>query len=589
MSGRGHNTAARDVIGHAAVGTLAVTMERAASDALVTSGNGATALRGARPDRVFAGVERIATHVAGVVTLPGLAMLGGNRRELTEVVRRLMEDSNRAEHEARMLAFALRRSRVSGLRALVPLLAGRSRRPGPLRQRARRRPRRNRPRGRRPPAEGRRPGREVVRPEDAFFLYTQTRNVAQQVGGVALLKDSSLTFSEVREEVERRLVGLPNLRRRLAPPQRWWRRPSWVAEDETDVGDHLKERVIGADGQPGTFTELVDDFFSSPVSLAKAPWEMHFVRGLDGGAAALVVKLHHAMGDGFAAIDTLSGLLDDARDANESADAAVGKASTDVGRLALTAARLRTAALVLGGLWTLGRSGRAPRTSLNGTMRTPSRHFVSLSLPSAEVRGVARALEATKTELVLTVVADALHRLLAERGEAPRSLLAMVPRTMRTEKTRKAPGNWTGGARVSLPAAEMSPLARLRETQRRVRRSLRHGEPQASRFLMRAMGVLPAPVEARVARWSYRSRWFNLIVSVIPGPRRPYSFVGVRLEEVYPVLPLADEVGLAIGVLSWGDRITVGMTTDVNLLSDADRLVEEMRASFSTLEELAAG
>lgn len=503
------------------------------------------------------------------------------------------------ERRERPLTLAERHTRADGIRALLPLVAGRPR--GTLRTRARRlRPRRLRPRRPGPRRDRRRqrrawperggPSHEAVRPEDAFFLYTQTRAVAQQVGGIAVLEETSLTFPQVRDEVQRRLACLPALRRRLDPPGRWWRRPAWVLDDSIDVADHLTEKVIGADGHPSSFADLVDDFFSRPVSLRGAPWEMHFVRGLDGGACALIVKLHHAMGDGFAAIDTLSGLLDDLRcRPDHPATPPPGDEPARGGLPVLARRWVRGTGLVLAGLWSLGRGGRAPRSGINGPMRTPSRHFVSLALPAGEVRDTARTLGVSTSELVLTVVADALHRLLAGRGESARSLLAMVPRSMRTPRTRRAAGNWTGGARVSLPVAAMSPLSRLRETQRRLRRSLRYGEPQASRFLMRAMGALPAPLEARVARWTYRSRWFNLIVSVIPGPRRPYSFAGVRLTEVYPVLPLADEVGLAVGVLSWGEALTVGMTTDVTLLSDADQLAEEVRASFTTFRRVATG
>ncbi|MQA84638.1 MAG: DUF1298 domain-containing protein [Streptosporangiales bacterium] len=565
-----------------------------ASDLVVTNAGGATALETLCCGRTLVLFEPIAAHGRAnteIMAGTGLALLCSSPRELTRVVRQLMDDpSRRSEQEERSLAFARRRNRTDDLRALVPLATARAQRRGPLRPRSRRfRPHRN---GHRPTGGGPRQGkprREVVRPEDAFFLYTQTPAVAQQVGGIAILERSSLTFPEVMADMERRMDGLPNLRRRLIPPRRRWGRPSWIVDESIDLSEHLKERVIGAVGQPQTFAELVDDFFSTPVNLDRAPWEMHFVRGLDHGGSALVVKLHHAMGDGFAVIDTLSGLLDDARHPNDRAAEPPPKPQGSVNgkRLGPARTKIRDAALVVSGFWSLARAGRAPISSLNGPMGTPSRHYVSVSLPAGEIREAARNLKVTSSELLLAIVADAVHRLLAERGEPERSLRAIVPRTMRTMDGRMMSGNWTGGVRVNLPVGPMDPLSRLQETQARLRRGLRHGEPEAARFLMRAMGVLPAPFEAWLARWTYRSRWFNLIVSVIPGPRQPYSFVGVRLEEVYPVLPLAEEVGLSVGVLSWGDSFTVGITADVTLVSDADRLVDGVRESFVALHQVA--
>lgn len=472
--------------------------------------------------------------------------------------------------------------------------------------------RRLRPRSRsRPPHAGpTAAGVEVLRPEDAFFLYTQTSTVAQQVGGIAVLAEPSLTFSEVRAHVEQRLRELPALRRRLGPPRRRWGRPTWVPDDAPDLTRHLKERVVGAAGEPATFSDLVDEFFSAPLDVRRPPWEIHYVRGMEDGGAALIVKLHHAMGDGFAAIDMLSGLLDDARGSRARPPHAAGRTlpvpdrgdgpagtwggARLSGRLGGRIARrttpqvraqLQAGMLLLSGLWDLGRAGQAPRCSLNGPIRSPHRHVVTVTLPGADVRGTARRLEAATTELLLAAVADAIGRLLAARGDASRWVLAMVPRSMRTLRTRSAAGNWTGGARLGLPVEAMPPIDRLRVTQRRLGHALRYGDPQASRFLMRAMGALPGPMQRRVARWTYRSRWFNVIVSVIPGPRRPYTFAGVPLREVYPVLPLADEVGIAVGVLSWGDAVTVGVTTDVTLVPDAGRLADDLSAAFAELRD----
>ena len=75
-----------------------------------------------------------------------------------------------------------------------------------------------------------------------------------------------------------------------------------------------------------------------------------------------------------------------------------------------------------------------------------------------------------------------------------------------------------------------------------------------------------------VARWLYRSAWFDLIVSVIPGPRTARYLVDSRVEQAYAVLPLAQGVGLAVGAMSWDDVLTVTVTYDPVLLPDGERL-----------------
>ena len=80
--------------------------------------------------------------------------------------------------------------------------------------------------------------------------------------------------------------------------------------------------------------------------------------------------------------------------------------------------------------------------------------------------------------------------------------------------------------------------------------------------VLAVLGRLPA-VAARVfARLTYRSAFFHLLASVLPGVRRPLHVAGGRVRRVVPVLPLAPGVGLALGVIAWGDTLGVGITLD---------------------------
>ena len=64
---------------------------------------------------------------------------------------------------------------------------------------------------------------------------------------------------------------------------------------------------------------------------------------------------------------------------------------------------------------------------------------------------------------------------------------------------------------------------------------------------------------------------FNLTVSNIPGPREPMYMLGCELEEAYPVVPLADEHALSIGMTTVKDRACFGLYADREALPDADR------------------
>jgi hypothetical protein len=55
------------------------------------------------------------------------------------------------------------------------------------------------------------------------------------------------------------------------------------------------------------------------------------------------------------------------------------------------------------------------------------------------------------------------------------------------------------------------------------------------------------------------------------------------VERAWAVLPLAEGVGLAVGVLAWDDVLAVAVTWDPVLLPDGDRLAALLRPAFDEL------
>jgi diacylglycerol O-acyltransferase / wax synthase len=111
----------------------------------------------------------------------------------------------------------------------------------------------------------------------------------------------------------------------------------------------------------------------------------------------------------------------------------------------------------------------------------------------------------------------------------------------------------------------------------------RAGQLIAAEAVVAALGRLPAPLHAVLVRSIYRRRFFNLITSVLPGPRKAHYMWGAHVASVFPVVPLAEGVGLAVGFVSWGDMIGVGVTTDTGLFGDADQLADALRRTFTDL------
>lgn len=568
----------------------------AAADVVITNAGGVTSLEGLACGRPVMMFEPIAAHGranAELMADAGLAVLCHTPDELRQAVRGMLERPDRlARMERAALEHSASRAREDDLRAAAraagpqPVAAGGRTTDG------------------RVAASRRVPRLRPLSPEDAFFLYTDTPRVNQMLGGVVHLEDR-VELQTLLRLVGRRLEDVPNLRRRLVAGRSGWQRPAWLFEDSVDLSYHVVERVLGAEGEPATLAELIDDFFSTPLDLRRPPWELQLVQGLDGGRSGFAVKLHHVLGDGFAAMDSMAGILDPDSDTSAGGEPRAGHRQPDSRGEGSTAqghapqpdgapagelTRLvRRGGRLVAGVWRLARTGGAPPSGLNGSMAGGQRRHAFVSVPVDDVRVTARGLGSGTNTLLLAVIAHAVDRVPDSSGErvSGGSLRVIVPRTVRSPETRHALGNITAAVPVDLPTAPLAPSARLADVDSRMRRSLHSGEAEASRFFLKAMGALPPPMHARAARAAYSSRWFNAIVSVIPGPRQPKSFAGVELTATRPVLPMADGVGLSVGLMRWDDAFEIGLTGDANIVPHTAELAEAIRAAFAEFQQAA--
>jgi len=102
-----------------------------------------------------------------------------------------------------------------------------------------------------------------------------------------------------------------------------------------------------------------------------------------------------------------------------------------------------------------------------------------------------------------------------------------------------------------------------------------------------AMDLLPAPLQRAFARRVYTRRRFNVIVSIFPGLRRTRYLLGAEIATVFPVLALADGVGLAVGAMAWGRSMSIGLLADPALTPGVALLADEIAKAFAASERLA--
>ena len=79
----------------------------------------------------------------------------------------------------------------------------------------------------------------------------------------------------------------------------------------------------------------------------------------------------------------------------------------------------------------------------------------------------------------------------------------------------------------------------------------------------------------------------NLVITNVPGPQVPLWFMGARAESIVPIVPLGPNTALGVALLSYVDRLTIGLHADPDRCPDLDRLASAIENEMSCLLELA--
>ncbi|HEY9524375.1 MAG TPA: WS/DGAT domain-containing protein, partial [Thermopolyspora sp.] len=213
--------------------------------------------------------------------------------------------------------------------------------------------------------------------------------------------------------------------------------------------------------------------------------------------------------------------------------------------------------------------------------------FAAVRFPLAVVRDLARLNGARVSDVLMGTVAGGLRRVLLERGmlsPGGTELLRISVPLMVRRPGDSPTGNLTAAVMMDLPLGPATEVERLAQTALDSRRLRGGTRALAARFVMGTLGqVLSPPAHAWFARTVYGGRFFQAIVSNIPGPPHGLSLAGAPLIGAYPILPLAPGAPLVVGAMGWNGELCLGVTTDPAFLPDAEPLATAILAAFEEL------
>jgi WS/DGAT/MGAT family acyltransferase len=373
---------------------------------------------------------------------------------------------------------------------------------------------------------------------------------------------------------------------------------------------------------PGTEQQLfsvASRIHQSTLDRSKPLWELYLVKGLEGGNTGMISKVHHCMVDGVGGISLLMIVLDPSPDTSPSkkpeayepppvpgtlarlSDSVFDLLSEGLDAVADAEERLLDVTTGAGGDW-LRVMGASLRTALPYFLyparKTPfnkpfsgGRAITGLAAPMDEVNKIRKVTGGTINDAALTVLSGGLARYLEAHGEdvSDRILRILTPVNVRHADEQGAMGNRVSMLCVQVPAGQKDPIARLKKIAQTTTQLKRDQVSAGVEALSNAVFAMPAAMSKALVGLGALplDKIGNMVCTNVPGPRFPLYSIGHQMLSMYPIVPIAWEMGIGCAIASYNGTIYLGLNADTGAAPDAQLLSDYLVESYLELRSAA--
>lgn len=454
---------------------------------------------------------------------------------------------------------------------------------------------------------------------DSAFLHIEDAGTAHMhLGSVMVFEGQAPEYEQFVEHILMRLHLVPRYRQRLAFVPFGQGRPVWTDDPHFNPRYHIRHTALPRPGDETELKQLAGRLFSQRLDRSKPLWELWLVQRMAGDRFAVIAKTHHAVVDGISGVDITTILFDTEPEpshvprvpapwvarplpgqAKLLGDALLERSTVPGEMLRGARALVRTPRRALGrvkdalvgvGQTTLaGVSAPAPHSPFNVDIG-PHRRYTWVDADLARFKAIKDSLGGTLNDVVLAAVSLALGHHMRAQGYDTEGLVlkAMVPVSVRADAERGALGNRVAAMWAPLPVGVVDPAECLAQVRLEMDGLKHSGQAVGAQILTNLAGFAPPTILNQAARLQARQRFFNLVVTNVPGPQFPLYLLGRRMTALYPVVPLAHRLALGIAVMSYNGRLGFGLLADYDAIPELETIARELERAIASLNTASA-
>ena len=452
---------------------------------------------------------------------------------------------------------------------------------------------------------------------DTAWLHMEDPTNLMMITGMYIFRQP-LDFERVRDTIKYRMVGaFPRFKHKISQQGL---RAYWVSDPKFDLDAHLHRIALPPPGDQGTLQDIVSDIMSTPLDFSKPLWHLHLIEGV-GTGCAVILRIHHCIGDGTALMYVLMSLTDSEADAPwpsaQDVLQALPKRRGSGGLLGgllrfssgvLSTTRQITGAVVQEGLESIFNPSHAvdlaadalsaggalskilllspdPKTVFKGPLGVRKRAAWSHRIPVSDVKLIGKAMGGTVNDVLLSAVTGALRRYMEQRGESTEgiNIRAMVPVDLRPPEEARKLGNKFGLIYLALPVFIEDPIERVEEVKRRMDDIKSTPEAFVAYQILNALGLTPQQISERfVDMFGTKS---SAVMTNVRGPGQAIYFAGTMIDTLMFWVPQSGRMGLGVSIFSYNNAVILGIATDAALVPDPETINDCFEQEFREMLE----
>lgn len=371
-------------------------------------------------------------------------------------------------------------------------------------------------------------------------------------------------------------------------------KPVWHYDELFDIKSHVHRVALPGEGNDKALMEMVSDLISTPLDYTKPLWQIHIIENYKGGSA-LLWRIHHAIGDGASLVTALLGLTDFKGLPNRKSKQHGSKKSFSWNKKWKEAIHISETTLnkvkgiinnpkereeIIDGISNTYNDIKSIITASNnsnsiykGELGVQKLAAWSKEISLSDIKKISKHYNVKVNDTLLAILSGALRRHMEfHHQDTNIEFNIACPVDMRQSANDMDLGNKVGAIVLNLPIDIVDVQQRMKLISDKTSRLKKSLEPSLAYYYTQFISdFIPKKLELYSAK--ILGSKIMALLSNVPGPKESISFAGEQIENIMFWLPHTYSMGMALSVLSYNNKVMLGITVDSKVIKDPEKIV----------------